>query len=1055
ALLHQTPARDLDKFISRFLQPNHHFLAQVNKAVNTICSFLRENCFRNSPIKVLKVVKGGSSAKGTALRGRSDADIVVFLSCFTQFTEQGNKRAEIISEIQAQLEACQQEQQFEVKFEISKWENPRVLSFSLTSQTMLDHSVDFDVLPAFDALGEAPGCRPEKGKDRSLSHLSWREGPYHCAGEFSTCFTELQRDFIVSRPTKLKSLIRLVKYWYRQVQGKGSLPPQHGLELLTVYAWEQGGQDPQFGMAEGFRTVLELITQYRQLRIYWTVNYSTEDETIGDFLRQQLQKPRSRPAWSPDSGWGSPHPQGTEQREQDPKFNLSYIRGEDSPAKATGAALDVARSHTDPGWNCRPIQSGARGAGLRAQGRGQQGAMGNWESQVSSVPASQLGEFVQSHLKPSEPCRKQIKGTVKTICAALKEIQPFPMVQSVAMVSGGSYSRETVLRNHSDGTFVLFLDHLAKFQDQKKNQQEILDIIEQQLKARLLALGLTAGYQILRFGGHLNIEVSTRWQTVSFKVLPAFNALGECSWGRSLPGPVTSAFPGEFSVCFAELRKKFFSKYPRKLKDLILLIKYWYQQCQKKWRISSLFSGYALELLTVYAWEQGCGAEDFDMAQGVGTVLGLIEQKDLLCVYWTVNYDFEDETVRNVLLQQLRSQRPVILDPADPTNNVSRQGVSWAETELARLGKAAPLGCQEGSALRPPLSQPAPLFMTPGHLLDKFIKDFLQPNKDFLDQLHRAVDDICTFLKEDCFRHSTTKVQKVIKGGSAAKGTTLKTGSDADLVVFPSTLQSYTSQRNERDKVVQEIRRQLEAWQQKTQFEVTFEMSKWKAPRVLSFSLKSKNVNESVDFDVLPAFNALGQLHSGSTPGPQVYAGLIDLYRSSDLPGGEFSTCFTELQRNFIVSRPTKLKNLIRLMKHWYKQCERKLKSKGSLPPKYALELLTVYAWERGSGSESFDTAEGFRTVLDLVTKYQQLCIFWNVNYNFEDETMRMFLLAQIQKTRPVILDPADPTGDVGGGDRWCWHLLAKEARQWLASLCMRDGAGNPVQLWNVPVRVI
>lgn len=56
-LLYQTPARDLDKFISEFLQPNRQFLAQVNKAVDTICSFLRENCFQNSPIKVLKVVK--------------------------------------------------------------------------------------------------------------------------------------------------------------------------------------------------------------------------------------------------------------------------------------------------------------------------------------------------------------------------------------------------------------------------------------------------------------------------------------------------------------------------------------------------------------------------------------------------------------------------------------------------------------------------------------------------------------------------------------------------------------------------------------------------------------------------------------------------------------------------------------------------------------------------------------------------------------------------------------------------------------------------------------
>lgn len=78
-------------------------------------------------------------------------------------------------------------------------------------------------------------------------------------------------------------------------KGKGSLPPQHGLELLTVYAWEQGGQDPQFSMAEGFRTVLELVTQYRQLCVYWTVNYSREDQTVRDFLEQQLRKPRFGP----------------------------------------------------------------------------------------------------------------------------------------------------------------------------------------------------------------------------------------------------------------------------------------------------------------------------------------------------------------------------------------------------------------------------------------------------------------------------------------------------------------------------------------------------------------------------------------------------------------------------------------------------------------------------------------------------------------------------------------------------------------------------------------
>lgn len=76
------------------------------------------------------------------------------------------------------------------------------------------------------------------------------------------------------------------------------------------------------------------------------------------------------------------------------------------------------------------------------------------------------------------------------------------------------------------------------------------------------------------------------------------------------------------------------------------------------------------------------------------------------------------------------------------------------------------------------------------------------------------------------------------------------------------------------------------------------------------------------------------------------------------------------------------------------------MKSKASLPPKYALELLVMYAWEHGSGLEDFDTAEGFRTVLDLVIKYPQLCIFWMVNYNFNEEPMRTFLLTQIRKKR-------------------------------------------------------
>lgn len=91
--------------------------------------------------------------------------------------------------------------------------------------------------------------------------------------------------------------------------------------------------------------------------------------------------------------------------------------------------------------------------------------------------------------------------------------------------------------------------------------------------------------------------------------------------------------------------------------------------------------------------------------------------------------------------------------------------------------------------------------------------------------------------------------------------------------------------------------------------------------------------------------------------------------------------------------------NQYRLMFPLFPQRGSKLKQKGPLPPKYALELLTIYAWEQGSGAQDFDTAEGFRTVLELVTNEQHLCVLWMVNYNFDDEIVRSFLLTQIQRT--------------------------------------------------------
>ncbi|XP_075390016.1 2'-5'-oligoadenylate synthase 2 [Tenrec ecaudatus] len=675
---------------------------------------------------------------------------------------------------------------------------------------------------------------------------------------------------------------------------------------------------------------------------------------------------------------------------------------------------------------------------------------------VNSIPTEDLGPFIQRSLRPREDSRILIDRAVNAICAVLLNS---PHVQGVA--KGGSYGRDTVLSHTSDGTLIIFLADLRQFWDHTTCRRDILRNIWERLKASKHLRELAVQPFTTWSPGRLSIQLDARELSIVFEVLSTFRAVGpgekpSAQLYRELKSFIdTTLFrPGDFSVCFMTLQEEFFKNRPRKLKDLILLVKYWYQQCREELQDSGKLPDYALELLTVYAWEQGCGLDDFDLAEGIRTVLWLITQHRKLCVYWTINYNFENETLRNILLHQLRAPRPVILDPVNPMHNVSGgpdMCWEWLDKEariwlsFLRLGDGSP-----GPSWN---VLPAPLYITPENLLDKFIQDFLQPSKEFLDQVKKAVDIICSFLKEKCFQTSEDqiKIQKIVKGGSTAKGTALRSGSDADLILFPNNLKSFPSQKDQRSDIIKEVHKQLEACQKKEKFEVKVEISKHTAPRGLSFSLRSKELPESVEFDLLPAFNALGVWTSGSTPSPTVYAELIRLFTSSEYVKGEFSCCFTELQRDFIISRPTKVKSLIRLVKHWYKQCERKLKTKGSLPPKYALELLTIYAWEQGSGEVDFKTAQGFRTVLELVTQYQHLCIFWTVNYNFQDPTVGNFLWHQIQNTRPVILDPAEPTGDVGGGHRWRWDLLAQEAKEWLSSsLCFKDGAGSPVTPWRV-----
>uniref|UniRef100_A0A8B9BCA8 2'-5'-oligoadenylate synthetase like n=1 Tax=Anser brachyrhynchus TaxID=132585 RepID=A0A8B9BCA8_9AVES len=330
----------------------------------------------------------------------------------------------------------------------------------------------------------------------------------------------------------------------------------------------------------------------------------------------------------------------------------------------------------------------------------------------------------------------------------------------------------------------------------------------------------------------------------------------------------------------------------------------------------------------------------------------------------------------------------------------------------------------------------------PAKQLDGWVASTLQPSTAFTLAVKNTVQQICKFLKEQCFEDGSfedkIRVFKTVKGGSAGKGTALRNNSDADVVLFLSCFSSYLDQRQEHPKIRLLIEKRLLECMQSLSFSVSISPPHYKG-RSLSLTLFSNT--ESIDVDILPTYDALGQVTEDGPPDPQVYVELLKAHSSP----GEFSTCFTELQKKFVKRCPAKLKDLLRLVKHWYKQMLKPQYPRADLPPKYALELLTIYAWEQGTGSkEAFSLAEGFCTVLKLLCRYRDICVYWEKYYSLQHEQIGTHLKQLLRKPCPIILDPADPTGILGQNRQW--DLVAEEAARCCASLPCLTG----VSPWNV-----
>nr|XP_015095194.1 2'-5'-oligoadenylate synthase-like protein isoform X1 [Vicugna pacos] len=348
------------------------------------------------------------------------------------------------------------------------------------------------------------------------------------------------------------------------------------------------------------------------------------------------------------------------------------------------------------------------------------------------------------------------------------------------------------------------------------------------------------------------------------------------------------------------------------------------------------------------------------------------------------------------------------------------------------------------------MALPQELFDTPASKLTAFVHHCLHPSQEWKKEVLEVVRTVGHSLRKNCFQRKSSldkevRVQKVIKVGSFGNGTVLRNTTEVELVVFLSCFRSFQEEAKHHQRILNLIYEKLLYCQDLLALQLQdLRLVRGNPCEVVSFTVQTRETGEPITVTLVPAFGALKPCHPKYQPPPEVYVSLI---KACNVPGN-FSPSFSELQKIFIKHRPAKLKSLLRLVKHWYLEYVKALCPRANLPPLYALELLTIYAWEVGTQeNENFRLDRGLVTVMSLLKEYQSLCIFWTKYYTFQNTIIEDFVRKELKNERPIILDPADPTHNVARGYKW--ETVAQKARQCLKQNCCCDNKDR-VCSWNV-----
>ncbi|CAG2216730.1 OAS [Mytilus edulis] len=241
---------DLEIFIRDHVETNDAYRTVFTGVIKNVSDILKNNIKgKYTPEEILKT---GSIAKGTAVKGKSDVDLVFLLSR-REYPSIDHLHADLQTILKNVKDALNMFRQFRtVRVQ------PRAVSFQTDCTepgTGHVHVIDVDILPAAN-FGDA---------DIKSIHSQMRRASDDKRNLYTPSLTKWQRDFIKKdRTEQLKKLIRFVKYWKNVCVERS--PSSFALELLIIFLWNMDRTPQQFKLTNGLKKVMVTVADTTQIR---------------------------------------------------------------------------------------------------------------------------------------------------------------------------------------------------------------------------------------------------------------------------------------------------------------------------------------------------------------------------------------------------------------------------------------------------------------------------------------------------------------------------------------------------------------------------------------------------------------------------------------------------------------------------------------------------------------------------------------------------------------------------------------------------------------------